>query len=159
MIKLKRCCRTCVNLSPTTYEDVYYDYEENGIWEKYPCNCDYVNYNDDVDSITDCEHYKPIDESCLYEKPFNLVDFLEQNVSSVGFVKGENNYFLSYCSNSKKLYLECFISNVAKFVSAFNSLPVVYLDSGDFNAVVDKLNEKKITPSQLKKAYKKLGWI
>lgn len=54
-MKLKRTCRTCANLYPTTYNGGYYDCEENYYSEKYPANCEYEDY-----ILTECEYYKPI---------------------------------------------------------------------------------------------------
>lgn len=68
---LKRTCRTCANLSPTTYNDDYYDSEENYYKEKYPANCEYVDYNEDVDTPTTCEHYKPINLKWILEEGKN----------------------------------------------------------------------------------------
>lgn len=67
-MKLKRTCRTCSNLSPITYTDDYYDSEENYYKEKYPANCEYVDYNEDVDALTTCEHYKPINLKWILEE-------------------------------------------------------------------------------------------
>lgn len=60
-MKLKKTCRTCSNLYPTTYNDGDYDEEETYYEEKYPCNCDYINDSYNVDSLNNCEHYKQID--------------------------------------------------------------------------------------------------
>lgn len=60
VMRLKRTCRTCANLSPTTYDGGYYDCEENYYNEKYPANCEYKDYNENVDAPTECEYYKPI---------------------------------------------------------------------------------------------------
>lgn len=66
---LKKCCRTCRYLSPDTYEDGDYDWEENYISEKYPCNCEFVWDNFNIDVINVCEHYEPIDIKDLIVKP------------------------------------------------------------------------------------------
>lgn len=100
------------------------------------------------------EFHIPTDEED--KSPFDLVEFLKESVSSVEFFEGEDNYFVFYHSYLKKFYLRC--DNFIK-ISNVNNLPVVYLDSGDFNAVVAKLNERNITPKQLKQAYKELGWM
>lgn len=57
-MKLKRTCRTCANLYPTTYDgghDEGYYYEDI-----YPSNCEYEDCSEDVDAPTECEYYKPI---------------------------------------------------------------------------------------------------
>ena len=68
MNELKRTCRTCKHLHPTTYTEDYYDYEENLTVEWYPCNCNMINDDYDVDGVNSCEHYVPVDENCLCEE-------------------------------------------------------------------------------------------
>lgn len=68
VMRLKRTCRTCANLYPTTYNDGYYDCEENYYDEKYPANCEYEDYNEDVDASTECEYYKPISLDRIVEE-------------------------------------------------------------------------------------------
>lgn len=67
-MKLKRTCRTCANLSPTTYDGGYYDCEENYYSEKYPSNCEYEDYNEDVDALTECEYYEPVNLDKILEE-------------------------------------------------------------------------------------------
>lgn len=66
-MELKQTCRTCKHLEPTVYGDYYWDSEENTYEAKYPCNCDYVQYSNYVDSPTKCEHYEPIDIKWIME--------------------------------------------------------------------------------------------
>lgn len=68
MKKLKKTCRTCKYLNPTTYLVEDYDIEGNYCPEKYPCNCGFIDNSDDVDALMICEHYESIDENYLYEE-------------------------------------------------------------------------------------------
>ncbi len=70
-MKLKKTCRTCKHLDPTTYDSGYYDTEENYCPEKYPSNCDLVDDWEDVDSVTNCRHYEPIYKK-LYISRINM---------------------------------------------------------------------------------------
>lgn len=85
------------------------------------------------------------------ENPFNLVEFLEENVSCVDFITGEKNYYIYYDEYNKTFSYD--------FLCLDNHIGVVHLDSADFNYIIKELNNKKVTPKELKEAYKKLGWI
>lgn len=85
------------------------------------------------------------------EESFNLVEFLQSNVSYVEHDTSANNYFISYD------YMDnCFDYNCSSIIEYIG---VVYLDSSDFEYVVSELNRHNITPQQLKKAYRELGWL
>lgn len=85
------------------------------------------------------------------ENHFNLVEFLEENVSCVDFITGEKNYYIYYDEYNKTFSYD--------FLCLDNHIGVVHLDSADFNYIIKELNNKKVTPKELKEAYKKLGWI
>lgn len=70
-MKLKRTCRTCANLYPTTYDGGYYDYEEDYYEDIYPSNCEYEDCSEDVDAPTKCEYYQPINLKWILEEGKN----------------------------------------------------------------------------------------
>ena len=83
--------------------------------------------------------------------PLDIAEFLQQNASCVEFKYGEENYYLCYEKDYKKLsYGYCIYTNC---------LGTVYLDSSNFKYIVEELNKNKITPQQVKDAYKQLNWI
>lgn len=65
-MKLKRCCRTCKNLSPHLNWEDYYDYEENYSPMAYSVNCEYCG-SEDIDEETVCEYYECIDINSIKE--------------------------------------------------------------------------------------------
>lgn len=83
--------------------------------------------------------------------PFDVAEFLQQNASCVEFEYGEKNYYLCYDGNDKKLAYSYCVS--------VDYLGAVYLDSSNFRYIVGELNKNKITPQQVKEAYKRLGWL
>lgn len=84
--------------------------------------------------------------------PFNLVEFLRENTRCVEFDIGKNNYCIHYDEENGILDIG--------YLLFLDYLGTVYLD-GDSNLdyIVKKLNEHKVTPKELKDAYKLLGWI
>lgn len=83
------------------------------------------------------------------KKPFDLVDFLKENLEPEEFEYEGNNYTLIYDYNTKALY-----TNIDILIES--TFP--YFKSISFD-VLGTLNENKITMKQLKEAYRKLGWI
>ena len=89
-------------------------------------------------------------------KPFDLVDYLNKNLITKEFKKGEDNFYLYYDYN-------CNVWDISKSIR-FEEI-TVYFDCINiedriiFNQVAKTLTDKKITPKQLKQAYKELGWI
>lgn len=80
------------------------------------------------------------------KKPFDLVEFLRENLSKQEFINERINYCLFKsdiwcCDTIDKLYPG-----------------VVYLQ-GTFKGVIDILNQNNISVEQLVEAYKELGWL
>lgn len=80
------------------------------------------------------------------KKPFDLVEFLKENLSKQEFINERINYCLFKsdiwcCDTIDKLYPG-----------------VVYLQ-GAFKGVIDILNQNNISVEQLVEAYKELGWL
>lgn len=64
---MKKCCRTCVYLYPTTYIDDYNDMDGNwGV--TLPSNCGLTCHNYDVDEENKCSKYEPIDLERFYRR-------------------------------------------------------------------------------------------
>lgn len=62
---MKKCCRTCVHLLPTTYIEEYDDMDSNwGV--TLPSNCGLTCHNYDVDEENKCSKYEPIDIDIFY---------------------------------------------------------------------------------------------
>lgn len=83
------------------------------------------------------------------KKPFNLVNFLKENLTYKEFVKDEKNYILYFDANRGKWdWID--LGNDYVFTAYFNDCTY---------KIVNKLSEQKISPKQLKEAYKELGWL
>lgn len=95
------------------------------------------------------EFHIPSDEED--RKQFNLVEFLQLNVSYVEHDISANNYFIYYDYMDNCFGYSC--SSCQEYIG------VVYLDSSDFEYIVSELNEHNVTHEQLKKAYLELGWL
>lgn len=81
--------------------------------------------------------------------PFNLVEFLRENLKPKEFVCGEYNYYYFFWANDEEWSI-CY--------DAMNQDIKVYFK--DMNRyVIDMLNQNKITPQQLRNAYRELGWL
>lgn len=95
-------------------------------------------------------------EFTLPIKPFDLVDYLNKNLIKKEFKKGEDNFYLCYDHEhnvweaSKNIRFE-------EMKVYFDCIHIE--DRIILNQVAKTLTDKKITPKQLKQAYKELGWI
>lgn len=83
------------------------------------------------------------------KKPFYLVKYLEENLSPADFTKDVSNYYLcyDYCDDEWK-----------RFVAIHKDILTAYFIS-ICDTVLETLTNEKITPQQLKQAYKELGWL
>ena len=83
------------------------------------------------------------------KKTFDLVEYLKENLKPKEFVCGEYNYYYFFWANDE----EWSICN-----DVLNQDIKVYFDvrSEDF---INMLNKNKITPQQLRNAYRELGWL
>lgn len=84
------------------------------------------------------------------KKPFNLKEFLKENLEPKEFVFNESNYYL-YWQNSKQKIDYGYNIDYEDFKAHFKETNIV--------TVVETLNDNKITKKQLKQAFKELGWI
>ena len=130
--------------------EIYFGYNE----QKKKCIC-----VDIITSNTITAFFNNLDEINLFlkslgfkeviEKPFDLVNYLKENLSPADFTKDVSNDYLGYdyCDEEWK-----------RFVSIHKDIRTVYFIS-ICDTVLETLTKEKITPKQLKEAYKELGWL
>lgn len=130
--------------------EIYFGYNE----QKKKCIC-----VDIITSNTITAFFNNLDEINLFlkslgfkeiiEKPFDLVKYLEENLSPADFTKDVSNDYLGYdyCDEEWK-----------RFVAIHKDILTVYFIS-ICDTVLETLTNEKITPKQLKEAYKELGWL
>lgn len=89
------------------------------------------------------------------KKPFNLVEFLKDNIEPTEFVTGAENisFVYNYTNNTWEIGIYNFTYIETTYISKISEED--YL----FNDILDVLIEKQVTPQQLKQAYKELGWL
>lgn len=87
------------------------------------------------------------------KKPFNLVEFLRENLEPVEFNEDKFNYFLTYNVRSKELEFN------ASMICVDVHLTYFHLCSDELKNVERTLNDNKVTIQQLKDAYRMLGWL
>ena len=83
-------------------------------------------------------------------KPFDLVDYLNKNLITKEFKKGEDNFYLIY-DPKYNMWRRAQSTRFEEMTVYFGEIMI--------DQVVQTLTDKKITPKQLKQAYKELGWI
>ena len=83
-------------------------------------------------------------------KPFDLVDYLNKNLITKEFKQGDGNFYLCYDHNYNMW---------RRSQSTIFEEMSVYFGEIMIDQVAKTLTDKKITPKQLKQAYKELGWI
>ena len=89
-------------------------------------------------------------------KPFDLVDYLNKNLIKKEFKQGDDNSYL--CYDHKYNVWETYDSaRFEEFNVYFDCIHIE--DRIILNQVAKALTDKKITPKQLKQAYKSLNWI
>ena len=89
-------------------------------------------------------------------KPFDLVDYLNKNLIKKEFKQGDDNFYLYY----DHTYNVWDISKNIRFEEMKVYFDCIHIeDKLIFNQVAKTLTDKKITPKQLKQAYKSLNWI
>lgn len=85
-------------------------------------------------------------------KPFNLVEFLRENLKPVEFEYGQYNYYISYENDIKEFEYKYDYYN--------EDIGTVYLKEIDNGKMIASLLDfNKVTPKQLKDAYRMLGWL
>lgn len=90
-------------------------------------------------------------------KPFDLIEFLIVNFNKVNFTPWDSNVFLYYDYNVKRLVMQedSTCENVGTVYLKFNYIAT----QKKIIDVMEKINNNKVTPQQLKEAYKELGWL
>lgn len=87
------------------------------------------------------------------KKPFDLVEFLRENLQPVEFNEDKFNYFLTYNVRSKELEFN------ASMICIDIHLTYFHLNSDELKSIEKVLNGNKVTIQQLKQAYKILNWL
>lgn len=85
----------------------------------------------------------------VLQEEFNLVKYLEENLSPTKFQNGNTNEYLGYDYNDEEW-------KIFKVLSK-DIITVYFISICD--TVLEKLTFENITPDQLKEAYKELGWL
>lgn len=83
------------------------------------------------------------------KKPFDLVEFLRDNLEPKEFEYKKENFYLYYSPYGKRWY---------SHITTYDDVLAVYFKRCT-RELVDELDENKITPQQLKQGYKELGWL
>ena len=90
----------------------------------------------------------------VIEKPFDLVEFLKENLTPKEFKEDDDNIFLNYDYIEKRIDWDC--NEIVEIMGT------IYFEDVEFeklNILVNEMNDRGVTPEQLKEAYKKLGWL
>lgn len=135
--------------------EIYFGYNE----QKKKCIC-----ADIITSNTITVFFNNLDEINLFlkslgfkeviEKPFDLVEFLKKNLVPKEFKEDDDNIFLNYDYIEKRIDWDC--NEIVEIMGT------IYFEDVEFeklNILVNEMNDRGITPEQLKEAYKKLGWL
>lgn len=88
------------------------------------------------------------------KKPFDLVEFLKKNLVPKEFKEDDDNIFLNYDYIEKCIDWDC--NEIVEIMGT------IYFEDVEFeklNILVNEMNDRGVTPEQLKEAYKKLGWL
>lgn len=87
------------------------------------------------------------------KKPFDLVEYLKENLQPIEFNEDKFNYFLTYNVRSKELEFN------ASMICIDIHLTYFHLNSDELKSIEKVLNDNKVTIQQLKQAYKILNWL
>lgn len=83
-------------------------------------------------------------------KPFNLVEFLRDNLQPKEFENGKPNYYLCFTKS--------FDNSWSFELNRHTDMVSVCFKEGKRDVEIE-LIRKSVTPQQLRQAYKKLGWL
>lgn len=135
--------------------EIYFGYNE----QKKKCIC-----VDIITSNTITAFFNNLDEINLFlkslgfkeviEKPFDLVEFLKKNLVPKEFKEDDDNIFLNYDYIEKRIDWDC--NEIVEIMGT------IYFEDVEFeklNILVNEMNDRGITPDQLKEAYKEIGWL
>lgn len=86
------------------------------------------------------------------KKPFNLVEFLRENLEPKEFEQDTSNIelYFSHKTNRWKWGINIMTQSIGA---------IYFKESDKSSCVVATLNDNNVTIQQLKQAYKKLGWL
>lgn len=86
------------------------------------------------------------------KKPFDLVEFLRENLKPKEFEYGKRNRYISYEYDLKEF----------EYCADYHSedIGTVYIEElDDYPKIISELTINEVTPQQLKQAYKILNWF
>ncbi len=135
--------------------EIYFGYNE----QKKKCICVDIITNNTITAF-----FNNLDEINLFlkslgfkeviEKPFDLVEFLKKNLVPKEFKEDDDNIFLNYDYIEKRIDWDC--NEIVEIMGT------IYFEDVEFeklNILVNEMNDRGITPDQLKEAYKEIGWL
>lgn len=88
------------------------------------------------------------------KKPFNLVEFLRENLEPKEFVYKEKNIFLNYDYQKEEVNWD--------YIKEDEIMGTVHFKEIEFeklNSIINEMNIQGVTPQQLKEAYRVLKWL
>lgn len=87
------------------------------------------------------------------KKPFDLVEFLRENLEPKEFLLEEHNNTINYSHRDGRFFYD--------YTIYLDRITEIYFKNSKYEIVevVQVLNENNITPQQLKQAYKILNWL
>lgn len=87
------------------------------------------------------------------KKPFDLVEFLRENLEPKEFLLEEHNNTINYSHRDGRFFYN--------YTIYLDRITEIYFKNSKYEIVevVQVLNENNITPQQLKQAYKILNWL
>lgn len=88
------------------------------------------------------------------KKPFDLVEFLRDNLETKEFEEGKINIYLYY--NHEEQYIDWDHHIIAEI---FGTIYFKEISPDKAKIIYKELNDKQITPQQLKNSYRTLGWL
>ena len=87
-------------------------------------------------------------------KPFDLTEYLRENLEIKEFEEGKRNIYLYY--NYEEQYIDWDHHIIAEI---FGTIYFKEISPDKAKIIYKELNDKQITPEQLKNSYKTLGWL
>lgn len=87
-----------------------------------------------------------------HERPFNLIEFLSDNLQVKKFIPRSDNVTIvyNYSSNAWEVGIHKYVYYETVYLQVSENI---------LSYVLRTLTEKRITPKELRKAYKKLKWL
>lgn len=85
---------------------------------------------------------------------FDLVEFLKDNLKPTDFKYGDENIYLYY--NCEEEYIDWDSNEVDEIMG---TIYFEEIEDNRLNTIVNEMNDRGVTPEQLKEAYKELSWL